>query len=385
MVPMPQDKVSILLPCRNEREALKTCFEELEAMIRESGINAEIILIDNASTDGSREFAEKIAASWPLLRVVTESKEGYGFAYLKGLEEAKGDYIFMADADGTYDFGDIPRFLAEIKNGSDLVLGNRFAFPIEKEVMPTLHKHLGNPLLSLFTRMLFKLKIHDIHCGARMITRKALNKITLYTGGMEFASEMVIKAAKRGLRVTEIGIHYRKRIGESKLQTFSDGWRHLRFLLLYSPLFLFLIPGIVFFLAGLFSMAALYFFEINIFGIELYFHPMFLSSLLILAGYELVFFAGFAKVYAVTHLGDEDEIITKLFRFATIERAGFLGILLALVGSAIYISIFVAWIRSGFGSLSEIKNSIVALTLIAIGIQTLFSAFMLSIVGIKEK
>lgn len=379
-----KEKISIIVPCKNEEQALQKCLNEIKETINENRLIAEVIVVNNGSTDSSKEILINNLQSFPELRIIDQEIDGYGMAYLKGFGEARGDYIFMADADGTYSFRDIPRFFDEIKKGNDLIVGNRFTSSFSKNSMPFLHR-IGNPILSLITRFFFKVKINDIHCGERMITKKALSQIVLYTAGMEFASEMIIKVARQKLKISEIDVSYSERLGESKLKTFSDGWRHLRFLLLYSPFFLFMLPGILLFSMGLISMFFLYFFEIKIFDVQLYVHPMFFSSLLILIGYQIIFFAGFAKIYAVTHLGEENRLISKLFKYITIEKAGGVGILIAILGVIIYVSIFIKWISSGFGSLDEVKNSIVALTLITIGIETLFSSFMLSIVGIKEK
>ena len=251
--------------------------------------------------------------------------------------------------------------------------------------MPWLHRYLGNPFLSFLTRELFKIKIKDIHCGARAISRAALEKITLHTTGMEFASEMIIKAAKAGLKITEVPIVYQPRIGESKLKSFPDGWRHLRFMLLYSPNFLFLVPGAILFSLGAVLMAYFYFFSPKFIGVQLYVHPMFLFAVLIMVGYQIMFFAFFSRIYAVTYLGDKDRSIEYFFQKITLEKAGIFGLLLFLGGAALYLYIFSKWLHSGFGSLDEIKNSIVALTLVVLGIQTFFSAFMFSVLGIKER
>lgn len=377
-------QISIVLPCKNEELALQKCLDEIKSVIAKHHLDAEALVVDNGSTDGSRKILEENLKTFPELKIIDENNEGYGAACLKGFEAARGEYIFLADADGTYSFKDIPRFLEESERGSELVVGNRFASPLNRESMSVTRK-IGNYILSSIARFFFGIKIRDIHCGERLIKRSSLSKITLYTAGMEFASEMLIKAARQKLKISELPVSYSPRLGESKLKTFSDGWRHLRFLLLYSPLFLFLLPGFILFLSGVLSMALLYFFEVQIFGLHLYFHPMFLSSLLILLGYQLIFFAGFAKVYAVTHLGDEDELVSKSFRYITIEKAGLVGIIMAISGAAIFLYIFWKWISSGLGSLNEVKNSIVAMTFVVLGIETLFSAFMLSTLGIKER
>jgi len=380
-----EDKVSIILPCLNEEEAISGCLQELQKTILKNGLNAEVITVDNASSDNTKAILLEAKKSFPELIVVEEEKRGYGFAYLKGLKVATGKYICMADADGTYSFSQIPDFIKKLQNGSDLVVGNRFAGLMASDSMTWLHRYVGNPILSSLVRLLFKVKIKDIHCGIRAISAEALEKITLYTGGMEFASEMIIKAAKANLKISEIPTTYKARIGESKLNTMVDGWRHLRFILLYSPLALFFLPGLLIFLSGIILMAVFYFYEPNIFGIQFYVHPFFLFSLMILFGYQLIIFGGFSKVYAINHFGDHSRVVEKLFKYITIEKTGLIGIVLTIIGAFLYISIFIHWINSGFNGFDKIKESIIGLTLIMFGAQTFFSAFMFSILGIKEK
>jgi len=219
----------------------------------------------------------------------------------------------------------------------------------------------------------------------RATTKNALDSLNLKTTGMEFASEMVIKTIKRDLKAKEIPTDYYVRRGESKLRSFADGWRHLRFMLLYSPLFLFLFPGVMLFILGLVSMAWLYLGNPKIFGLTFYYHPMFLSSVIMMLGYQMIFFSLFAKTYAITHLGEESPKFQLLFKYLTIEKASIAGVLVALSGIAIYGVILAVWIQSDFGAMQKVKTSIVALTLIALGAQTVFSSFMLSILGIREK
>ncbi|MBD3252207.1 glycosyltransferase, partial [Candidatus Pacearchaeota archaeon] len=304
---------------------------------------------------------------------------------LEAFKHAKGKYIFMADSDCSYDFSYIPIFLRCLKQGYDFVLGNRFSGKIEPRSMSWSHRYIGNPLLSFTLRLFFHTKIKDSHTGMRAISKKSLEKLNLQTRGMEFASEMIIKAIKNKLRIKEISISYHKRLGKSKLRSFSDAWRHFRFMLLYSPIFLFFIPGSVLFILGLDSLIWFYFGNPEIFGITLYFHPMFLSSLLLIIGYQLMFFAVFAKTYAITHLKEKNILFERLYKYITIEKASILGIITGILGITIFLWIFLKWISTGFGSLNEVKNAILALTLTIIGIQTIFSAFMLSILGIKEK
>lgn len=382
---MNQPEISILLPCLDEERGILFCLEEIKRTIALNSLSAEVIVIDNNSRDASVSLVKTYQVDFPELRLLKEDREGYGFTYLQGLKNSLGKYIFMADADGTYDFKDIPRFVERLKNGSDLVIGNRFAQKITADSMPWLNRYVGNPFLSFLVHLFFRVNIGDTHCGARAISRAALEKINLCTGGMEFASEMIIKAAQKNLLITELPIEYRKRLGQSKLHSFSDGWRHLRFILLYSPLILFFLPGAILFLSGATLMFIFYFFNPTIFGVRFYSHPMFLFSVLIILGYQLILFGGFSKIYAITHLGDNNRLVEKLFRHITIEKTGLLGLLMAIAGAIIYLSIFISWLNSDFGSLPGVKESVIGLTLLVVGIQTFFAAFMFSILGIKNK
>ena len=379
-----ETEISIILPCLNEEKAISMCLDSINKVIIEDKLNAEIIVVDNGSTDNSCKIVREKQAKLKELRLIEEKQRGYGSAYLRGFDQAKGSYIFIADSDGSYDFSEIPNFINELRKGYDFVIGNRFKGKIEKGAMPFSHQHIGNPILSAVLRLFFKANIRDAHCGMRAITKSALEKLNLRTTGMEFASEMIIKAAKNNLKIKELPINYQKRKGSSKLRSFPDGWRHLRFMLLYCPLFLFFIPGLILFLLGLLSLLWMYFGKAEVLGIKLYYHPMFLSALLIIVGYQLIIFALFAKTYATTHLG-EKPVFQRLYRHITIEKASIFGIIMTLIGIIIYITIFISWIKSGFSSLQQVKNSILALTLIVVGIQTIFSSFMLSILGIKEK
>lgn len=379
-----ETEISIVLPCLNEEKAIGMCLDSINKVVIENKMDAEIIVVDNGSTDRSREIVREKQAKSKAIRLIEEKQRGYGSAYLRGFKEAKGKYLFMADSDGSYDFSEIPNFIKELRNGYEFVIGNRFKGEIEKGAMPWSHRYIGNPILSGILRLFFKTNVRDAHCGMRAITKSALEKLNLRTIGMEFASEMVIKAGKKGLKTKEIPINYKKRTGNSKLNSFPDGWRHLRFMLLYSPLFLFFIPGLILFLLGLISGLLLYFGRLEFLGTPLYYHPMFLSAALVIVGYQLIIFALFAKTYAATHLGEKNNL-QKLYKHITIEKAGIIGILLALIGAIIYIYIFVGWVKSGFSGLEQVKNSVAALTLIVVGIQTIFSSFMLSILCIKEQ
>ena len=372
--------ISVILPCLNEEKAISICIGSINKVAMQHNLDIEIIVVDNGSTDKTVDIVNSL--NYANIKLEHEKVKGYGSAYLHGLNIAKGKYIFMTDADNTYDFEDIPRFIKKMKEGNDLVVGNRFSGMMEKNSMSFSHRWIGNPILSSIVRLFFKIKIHDIHCGSRAITREAFSKLTLNTIGMEFASEMIIKASKAKLKIAEIPIKYKNRIGESKLETFSDGWRHLRFILLFSPNVIFLIPGLMLFLYGIISMFILYIGNINLFGIRLYFHPMFLSSLCMIVGYELIFFTAFSKIYAITHLGEKQK---NLFKFITLEKSILVGGLLSTMSIIIFISIFIGWVESGLGELNQTKNLIIALTFAVIGIQTITGSFMLSILSIKDR
>lgn len=372
-------KYSFILPCRNEEKAIGICIKKIQKTMERLCIPIEDyeIIVSDSSRDKSPEIALSLGA-----KVVKHDKFGYGNAYLEGFKAASGEILIMGDADDTYDFREVVRLLNYADN-YDLVLGERRF--MQKGSMPLLNRYFGNPVLSGILGLFFGARVKDSHTGFRVVKKSALEKLDLRTTGMEFASEMIIKAIKRNLKIKEVPVNYYPRKGETKLRRFRDGWRHLRFMLLYSPTFLFLIPGITLFLIGLTSMALLYFDLFSFLGIKLYYHPMFLSAVLIIAGYQLIIFAAFAKTYAITHLGETSHFMEKLYRHISIEKAGIFGLLILFAGIFIYVKIFAGWVGSGFSSLNEVKNSIVALTLILISIQTIFSAFMLSMLGIREK
>ncbi len=376
---MENPKISIILPCRNEEKALNFCLTEIEKTIKENNLDAEVIVSDS-SWDNSPEIAKKHSVI-----LAKHDQEGYGIAYIEGFKNARGKYIFMADSDGSYSFDSIPDFIKELEQGNDLVLGNRFSGKIEKGAMPFLHRYLGNPLLSLVMRIFFKSKIKDAHCGARAIRKSFLEKLNLKTTGMEFASEMIIKSIRQGGKIKEMPITYRKRIGDSKLKSLPDGWRHLKFMLLYSPYYLFFLPGLIFFILGIASLTWLYLDNPEFLGITFYIHPMFIASLLVVLGYQLIIFSIFAKTYSVIHLEEKDHKIENLYKYLTIEKGILAGSIIGFLGLLILLMILVKWIQTELGSMEEIKNSIIASTLIIVGFQTIFSSFMLSILSITKK
>ncbi len=280
VTPAPVDEclVSVVIPCLNEEGNIEACVRSAIEAMEAAGIDGEVIVADNASEDRSAELATAAGA-----RVVREERRGYGSAYLAGFAAARGTYIVMGDADLTYDFGEIPRFLAELEDGADLVMGNRMD-NIQPGAMPWLHQYVGNPVLSRFLNVLYRTGVRDAHCGMRAVRRDKLPVLDLRTPGMEFASEMVIRAARRGLVIRQFPIEYHPRGGESKLDTWSDGWRHLRFLLVHSPTHLFLIPGLVMTVLGGLVDARSSLAQIDILGRTWDFHAEIAGSLLIIIG-----------------------------------------------------------------------------------------------------
>jgi len=363
-------ELSIVLPCLDEEKAIKQCIDQIIQTVNENKISAEIVIVDNDSKDKSVSIINSIIEknsrknNGTQIFLVSEPVRGYGSAYQKGFSVAQGKYIFMADLDGTYDFRDIPRFVDVLKTGNDLVVGNRFNKNIgDLGSMPWHHKYIGNPILSGLVRLFFGVKIRDIHCGIRAIKKESLEKINLKARGMEMASEMIIKAKKVNLLMTEIPVAYTARLGTSKLNSFHDGWRHLRFILIYSPIVIFLIPGTVLFIVGILN--ALY--------STTYVHQLLLGAGCTIIGYQLIYFAFFAKIYAITHLGEINPIFEKLFRYITLEKAGTAGTLALIVGI-----LYEIYGRS-------VSGPVFGLILLVIGVQTISSAFMLSILAIKEK
>jgi len=373
-------EISIILPCRNEEKAIGFCINNAKNALKKYGINGEIIVSDS-SVDNSPVIAKKLGA-----KVIKHDKKGYGIAYLEGFKAVNGKYVFMADADATYDFNEIPKFLGFLKQGYDFVIGDRFGTKIAKKSMPFLHRYIGNPILSGILRLFFKTKVKDAHCGMRAITKKALDKLELKTTGMEFASEMIIKVAKNKLKIKDIPIKYYDRIGESKLNTFSDGWRHLRFMLMYAPNYLFMIPGLLFLLLGISIMVIFLIGPVNIGGLTLYTHPMIVGSFLAVLGYQIINLGVYAKTYSVsTGFEKKDKLVDILAKFLTFESGMIFGFLLFLISFIFGLVVLLDWISKGFPSMLKTNDMIFILTLAILGVQTMFSAFFLSILLVGKK
>jgi glycosyltransferase involved in cell wall biosynthesis len=370
--------LSVVIPCLNEAENIERCVTSALGAMARSSIRGEVIVADNGSEDGSAELAELAGA-----RVVREPRRGYGSAYLAGFAAARGEYIVMADADLTYDFEEIPRFLRELRDGADMIVGDRM-HNILPGAMPWHHRYIGNPLLSRMLNAMFHTGVSDAHCGMRAFRRDRLEVLKLRTTGMEFASEMVVRAAKENLDIREIQIEYHPRGGESKLSSFRDGWRHVRFLLLHSPNHLFILPGaLMSALGGLVSLTVLA--HIDLLGRQWDLHTLIGGSLLLIVGAQLVGLGLCAHAYATYFMGERDRWFDRARERLRLEHGLMLGSAVALVGVAASAAILIDWIGHGFGNLSQEQTAIFAATLLVLGIQIVFTSFLLSILGLRRE
>jgi hypothetical protein len=372
---MPSEpQISVLIPCLNEEEAVGSVVDQAFAGIERSGRSGEVIVIDNGSTDASAEVA---AAHGAL--VVTEPRRGYGSAYLAGLAAARGEFIVMGDADETYPLHELAPFVDRLEGGDDLVIGSRFRGKIHGGAMPRLNRFVGNPLLTGMLNVLFGVKVSDAHCGMRALRRDAVGVLDLHSTGMEFASEMVFKAYRRGLRVSELPIDYFPRTGESKLNRFGDAWRHVRFMLLYSPSWLYLVPGAVLLLLGIAGMLALASGPVDVFGRPWQIHTMLGFTALTLIGAQVIQLGVFARTYARVRIGEQDPLLDRLGRGLRLEHgllAGGALIVLALAGLA---AVGIEWAADGFGALGREYETALLVTMLGLGLQIVFGAFFLAL------
>jgi len=373
-------EISVVIPCLNEESGIAEVVGWAWEGIERSGRTGEVLVVDNGSTDRSVERAERAGA-----RVVHESRRGYGSAYLRGLEEARGHYIFMGDADGTYDFRDLEPFLEQLEAGKEFVLGSRYRGTIHEGAMPWMHRWIGNPILTRILNLFFGLKVSDAYCGMRAIDRTTAQRLGLQATGMEFALEMSLKAAKRNVPMGEVPIDYYARAGDSKLHTWRDGWRSLRFMLIHSATFLFLIPGLVILFLGLLILVPMSSGPITVFGVTLHIHTMIVASTATLVGAQIVQLGVFARTYAVLYMGDEDRLLQTLWKHVRLEHGLLLGGALALAGFGILLGIFVDWATNGFGALSREYLAILGLTLAGLGVQIAFASFFLSVLALPTE
>jgi len=363
--------LSFVMPSMNEEETIRICIEKAQHILNKYNIDGEIIVADNSS-DRTAEIAVAMGA-----KVIGPIK-GYGNAYLKGLALAKGNYIAISDADNTYDLLELDKFLDPLMAGdADFVIGTRIKGYIKKEAMPWLHQYIGNPLLTEMLNFLFETKISDAHCGMRAFTKEALEKMNLKTHGMELASEMVIEAAKCGLRIKEVPITYYSRRAPSKLNSFKDGWRHIRFMMLYRPVPFLYLPGAFVFILGFLITSSLLFTESAAYNRS---HSFILGSMLLIIGGQTLATGGYMKTYGLIHgLYKVDKKSKKLLNYHSLEKELVVGSIILGLGIILGLKVAYTWIISGFGSLQEVESAVISMVLAAIGLQLIFSAIFISV------
>jgi glycosyltransferase involved in cell wall biosynthesis len=381
-------ELTILMPCLNEAETLARCIEKAKAGIQRSGVRGEILIADNGSTDGSQAIAEKLGA-----RVVQVKEKGYGNALRGGINAAAGKWILMGDADDSYDFSEADRFVKKFQEGYDLVMGCRLPIgggTILPGAMPWKNRWIGNPILSFIGRTFFKCPAHDFHAGLRAFTKDALEKMELQTTGMEFASEMVIKATLKKFKIAEVPITLHKdgRSRPPHLKPWRDGWRHLRFMLLFSPRWLFLMPGIFLSALGIVFATALSFANFRLGGVEFNVGTLAVACMTVIVGFQLVAFAFFTKVFAIAEgLLPDDPKLARVFKVFTLEKGIVFGLLVLITGIMLLARSVWIWQQANYGILpsteENLRRLIPAATLVVLGIQTIFSSFFMSALGLK--
>ena len=386
--PSPSDsiEVSVVIPCLNEAETLAVCIRKALGCLSENGISGEVIVADNGSTDGSQAIAEAEGA-----RVVPVEAKGYGNALMGGIEATRGRYVIMGDADDSYDFSALMPFIEKLRKGNDLVMGNRFRGGIAPGAMPALHQYLGNPVLSGLGRLFFRCPVGDFHCGLRGFSREAIWRMKLQTTGMEFASEMVVKATLLGLRIAEVPTTLSPdgRSRPPHLRSWRDGWRHLRFMLLFSPGWLFLYPGLLLMIVGLGVGGWLLPEARQLGGATLDVNTLAYSALAVLLGFQSVLFAVFTRTFVSTQgLGPESRTLNKLYRYVTLETGLIVGGVLIVLGLTGSVAATFGWSEVDFGELnpSEVLRQVIPSVLaIALGFQIVLASFFLSVLGLKRR
>lgn len=379
-------ELTILMPCLNEAETLGICVDKALAFIKNNNIFGEVLVADNGSTDDSRKIAEQHGA-----RVQPVSERGYGSALIGGTKAAYGKYVIMGDADDSYDFVNLMPFVEKLRSGYDLVMGNRFKGGIMPHAMPPLHRYIGNPVLSGIGRLFYRSKIGDFHCGLRGYNRDSIIGLDLQTTGMEYASEMVVKSTLNGLKIAEVPtvLSPDGRSHPPYLRSWSDGWRHLKFLLVYSPRWLFFYPGMFLFILGIIGTVILTMGPVRINYISFDITTLLYSSMAMISGIQIIFFALFTKVYATkAKLLPEDKTFGAKIEKFTLERGISIGVTLILIGIIATIVALVYWGDRAFGNLIPshiMRITIPAITAFVIGIQISFSSFFLYILNIDHK
>jgi glycosyltransferase involved in cell wall biosynthesis len=379
-------ELSVVMPCLNESATVGSCVSQALGAMQQHGIRGEVVVADNGSTDGSRQLAEEAGA-----RVVAVEKRGYGSALRSGIAAARGRFVLMGDADQSYDFAHLDRFVEKLREGYDLVMGNRFRGGILPGAMPPLHRYLGTPVLTAIMRLFFKSPVGDINCGLRGFRKDAIESLGLRTLGMEYASEMIVKASAFGLRIAEIPTTLSPdgRSRAPHLNTWRDGWRHLRFLLLYSPRWLFFYPGLALLLFGSALGALLLRGPLVIGGVAFDVNTLLFAAMAILIGFQSVVFAMFAKVFAITEgLLPEDPRLSRAFRYITLESGLLAGVLLAMTGGGAWVLGLAHWRSQHFGPLDPaetLRIVIPGVVCFTLGFQIILSSFFLSLLGMSRR
>lgn len=378
---MESCELTILMPCLNESETLAICIQKAKQFLQTEQIHGEILIADNGSTDGSQAIAEKLGA-----RVISVSTRGYGAALKSGIQHACGRFIIMGDADDSYDFMNLNPFMTKLREGYDLVMGNRFKGGIVNGAMPTLNRYLGNPILSFIGRTFFKSNIGDFHCGLRGFHRDRFQQLELQGDGMEFASEMIVKATLKKFKMTEVPTQLFPdgRSRRPHLRPWRDGWRHLRLLLLFSPRWLFLYPGILLLLSGITLMSVLMTGPIEIGLVNLDIHTMLFGSLFMIVGMQAISFAFFAKRIADFHLkmNGSHSLFSRILKYISLENGIVIGLLLLMIGGTGSCYTFMVWLHHSFGPLiptQVMRILIPSITCLILGIQLIFSSFFMSL------
>lgn len=384
---MPSDdlELTIVMPCLNEAKTLTACIGKALDYLKRSGVTGEVLVADNGSTDGSQAIATGCGA-----RVIDVPERGYGSALKAGIRAARGGFVIMGDSDDSYDFLGLDPFVMKLRDGCDLVMGNRFKGGIKPGAMPPLHRYLGNPVLTFIGRLFFGSPCGDFHCGLRGFRRSSILGLDLQAPGMEFASEMVIKASVARLRIAEVPTTLSPdgRGRPPHLNSWRDGWRHLRLLLLFSPRWLFLYPGLTIFALGLLGMAWLLPMQRQFFGASFDIHSLLYASLCVVLGFQTVFFWVFAKIYgARERIVPRDEFFLRIMSKLTLERGLIAGAIMILGGIILSVLAVGGWINSDFGPLSPsqtMRIAIPATTLLMVGVQTVYATFFVSFLGIRS-
>ena len=367
--------LSVVMPTLNEEVGVRTCITQIKAALVDLGVTGEIVVSDS-STDRTPEIAAELGA-----RVVEPDGMGYGYAYKYAFERVRGDYVVIGDADTTYDFEELPKLLEPVQDGrADLVMGSRLDGEIKSGAMPSLHQYVGNPLLTKFLNVFYGAGVSDAHSGFRVVDRKVLDELDLRSDGMEFASEMIMAASAQGYRIEEVPITYHEREGEATLDSFRDGWRHVKFMLINAPSYLFSVPGLVFFLAGVLTMAVTLG-EARVAGATPGINAMIAGSLLTIVGYQIATLAVFSSIAADPIQRPRDLVTNWIRDRFRLEHGATLGILLYGVGTVYVTAVVARWATSGYSTVPFAVRSMVAFTAIVLGTQTIFSSFFFSMLA----